>query len=54
MYPGNELNIDLFKNLINKAYWPIYGDMKILDEIFENNASCELDDSCPEESGKAF
>lgn len=53
MYPGNEFNLELIKNLINKAYWPIYGDMKILDEINENE-ECKKDSSCPEPSGAYF
>ncbi len=33
LYPTkNELNLNLIKNIIHKAYWPIYGEMKILEE----------------------
>lgn len=53
LYPGNELNLSLLRSVLNKAYWPIYGEMKILEEIEE----CPSDDqnvSCPETSGIAF
>lgn len=34
LYPGrNKLNFDLVKAILDKAYWPIYGEMRILDEI---------------------
>jgi hypothetical protein len=33
----------LIKSLISKAFWPIYGDLKILEEIGgENSESCLL------------
>lgn len=33
LYPGNKLNFALLRSILDKAYWPIYGEMKILDEI---------------------
>lgn len=53
LYPGNELNLSLLRSVLNKAYWPIYGEMKILDELED----CPSDDpsvTCPETSGIAF
>lgn len=61
LYPGrNKLNFDLVKAILDKAYWPIYGEMRILDEIDRcsprANQSNELgdDETCPEQSGIAF
>ena len=52
MYEGNEMSLGLIKKLLNNAYWPIYGDMKILDKLEE---PCEADDpTCPLRSGVAF
>jgi hypothetical protein len=53
LYPGNKFDLELFKNLISKAYWPIYGEMKILDEINDKEA-CTRYGTCPEPSGVAF
>lgn len=52
MYPGNKLSVQLFRNILNKAYWPIYGEMKLLDEMDD----CPNDESttCPETSGIVF
>lgn len=55
MHPGNDFDLELIKSLINKAYWPIYGDMKILEEISEPDDSCiDEDYSCTESTGKSF
>lgn len=48
MYPGNEMSLDLIFKIINKAYWPIYGEMKILEEITD-----ECND-CPDIFGKYY
>ena len=38
----NKLNFDLFKNIIHKAYWPIYGEIKMLDDDLScNGDQCE-------------
>ena len=52
MYPGNPISWNLIKEIFNKAYWPIYGEMKILSEFTD---SCDNSDKpCPENSGIAF
>ncbi len=53
LYPGNTFDIDLLKKLIDKAYWPIYGEMKILDEM-NDKKTCLLTGKCPEPSGIVF
>lgn len=55
MYPNSKLNINLVKSIIDKAYWPIYGEMKIYDNDLanENCSSNELN-PCPESAGVAF
>lgn len=55
MYPGNELNLELIINLVNKAYWPIYGEMQILEEINDRDRCLkENEDKCPTESGTYY
>ena len=41
------------KKLIDKSYWPLYGEMKILDEM-NDKKTCLLTSSCPEPSGIGF
>ena len=53
LYPNIPFNNNLIKNIINKAYWPIYGDMKIFDEL-ENDNCAESSLGCPESSGIVF
>lgn len=54
MYPGNKFDIDLILNMINKAYWPIYGDMKILSEISDEENNCIEKMNCPDTAGKYY
>ena len=55
MYPGNELNADLIISLINKAYWPIYGEMQILEEITMDRDKClKEEEKCPTQSGTYY
>jgi hypothetical protein len=58
LYPGNSLNFELFKSILDKAYWPIYGEMKILDELDQcSSTNMHLmppGHKCPETSGIAF
>lgn len=55
LYPGrNKLDFDLIKAILDRAYWPIYGEMKILDEIDRCEVSSSSDESCPTTSGIAF
>lgn len=55
MYPGRELSLDLVVNLINKAYWPIYGEMQILEEIMERDDCLKEDKGdCPTQSGTYY
>ena len=53
LYPGNKLSLSLIRSILNKAYWPIYGEMKILDELSECHKK-HPEDICPETSGVAF
>ncbi len=55
LFPQNSFDINLLSNLINKAYWPIYGEMKILDELIERDEICSKDESnCPDLAGTYF
>jgi transient receptor potential cation channel subfamily M protein 5 len=50
LYPHNELNLKLFLSIIHKAYWPIYGEIKILEEDIKlNSFDCDAKNThCPE------
>ncbi len=52
MYSHNELNLHLVKKLVDKAYWPIFGEVRILDEI--NAVEACSDDTCPSTSGVIY
>lgn len=55
MYPGNKLNLELIKNIIDKAYWPIYGDIRLLDELNVNGETCTPGtSSCPNSMGAYY
>ena len=55
MYPGKEMSLSLVKKIVNKAYWPIYGEMKILEEIEIDRETCsESDDGCPDQIGSIY
>ena len=52
LYPGNKLSLSLLKNIFDKAYWPIYGEMRILEELDSCTESEHLNKCEP--SGIAF
>lgn len=54
MYPGNEFGFDLLKSLINKAYWPIYGEIFIMSEINWETNCTEGTENCPTKSGSYY
>jgi hypothetical protein len=55
MYPGNELSFSLLKKILNKAYWPIYGEMKILEELEIDEETCSAsEDGCPDQAGAVY
>ncbi len=55
LYTNNTFDWNLVKKIINKAYWPIFGEMKILEEISEiDEASCESEGTCPVDNGIFF
>ena len=41
LYPSAEINFNLIKSLINLAYWPIYGEMKLREIALNENLSSE-------------
>lgn len=53
LYLKNDLGFALFRNLIDKAFWPIFGEMKILDELTDLD-SCQEENNCPEEYGIVY
>lgn len=56
MYPGNTFDFSLLKKIIDKAYWPIFGELTLLDEIKSNRGQCSATDeiSCPSEIGVVY
>ena len=53
LYPKNTFNFKLIKNIINKGYWPIYGEMKIFDDFEKENCN-KHQDGCTESTGVEF
>jgi ABC-type multidrug transport system fused ATPase/permease subunit len=53
LYPKSPGNLNLVKGIINKAYWPIYGDMKIFDDL-DNENCANNPEGCPEPTGVIF
>jgi hypothetical protein len=54
LYPGNKLDFALLVNIFDKAYWPIYGELRILEELEECSQENDKNRICPEPSGVAF
>lgn len=53
LHPQNKLNLKLFLNVIHKAYWPIYGEIMILEE--DITFDCDKNKTnCPESVGVVF
>ena len=45
LFPSAAFSIKLFIDIFNTAYWPIYGDMSVLETI--KNEDCNETKSCP-------
>jgi transient receptor potential cation channel subfamily M protein 1 len=54
LHPNNEFSLSLIKNIIEKSYWPIYGEIKLLDEINEPNETCFNEKRCHDPIGATF
>lgn len=56
MYPGNSFNFELLKKIINKAYWPVYGDIRLLDELDIDEETCSAENTalCPSNMGTLY
>lgn len=57
LYPVSNFDMNLLRSLFSKAYWPIYGTIKILDDfdkLYNSKCSSDLTNDCPEESGVMF
>ena len=50
----SDLNLNLFRRMINKAYWPIYGTIKILEDFDRINFECTNESDCPEKFGAIY
>lgn len=54
MYPSNKYLVKTLKQIFHNAYWAIYGDLSVLDEI---NKKCEKDEEdCvePQSAGSVY
>ena len=43
MNPGSKLSIDLFRKVIENAYWSIYGELNLIDKFkncLDNGVDC--------------
>jgi transient receptor potential cation channel subfamily M protein 2 len=36
LYPGSKFDLELLKNIFNKGYWPLFGDLSFLHSILIN------------------
>ena len=56
LYSGNKFNLALFINVIHKAYWSVYGEIKLLDEDIKiDSTDCKLNNTnCPDSVGVVF
>lgn len=53
LYPASNFDVNLLRSLFTKAYWPVYGTIKMLEDFDRfYNTDCKVD--CPEESGVIF
>lgn len=47
--------MNLIKNIIDNAYWPVHGDMRILERLMNRDEFCSKDESnCPDLVGTYF
>ena len=55
LYPGNDLNLWMFKNIVDAAYWPVFGEIQILEQLdFDSCVRNAEDCQNPEKSGVIF
>ncbi len=54
LHPGAKLEPQLLRHILNKAYWPIYGDLRLLSEITSDTCSNSNRTDCPEQTGTIF
>lgn len=51
---ASQPSVNLFKQIINKAYWPIFGTIKVLDDFDSIDFSCTDGKDCPEMLGVIY
>jgi transient receptor potential cation channel subfamily M protein 3 len=54
LYPNNNLTLGLLRKVINKAYWPIFGEMRILEVDLYDDECEDSDEGCPDFTGVIF
>jgi hypothetical protein len=54
LYPGHSFNFELFRNVINKGYWSIFGDFRILNELVLEPNCAERTDCYKHHTGTYF
>ena len=56
LYPGHAFDFELFRNVLNKGFWSIFGDFRILNELI-TDPGCYVRNDCqnyPHNSGTYF
>ena len=54
LYPGHAFNFELFRNVMNKGYWSIFGDFRILNELVLEPNCAERTDCYTHHTGTYF
>jgi hypothetical protein len=44
----SSLNFNLFRRIVNHAYWPIFGDIGLLESFNDESFECEDENDCPD------
>jgi hypothetical protein len=55
MNQRSDFDLNLFRRIVNKAYWPIYGTIKVMEDFDKINFVCKDDKDgnyCPEDMEK--
>jgi hypothetical protein len=56
LYPGSKFDLELLKNIFNKGYWPLFGDLSFLHSILINGVDekKQFEYQSPTSSGIVF
>ncbi|CAF1009735.1 unnamed protein product, partial [Brachionus calyciflorus] len=54
LYPSSNFDLNLFRRILTKGYWPVYGTIKILEDFDRFSANCTGRLDCPEPHGLVY